>query len=390
MGDRPSVESHRASAGEDTPRRQALLVTRAFVALTVLGATGVLGGCRILPARKPGASAPSPTNRARPEPSRTTLPTAGPKAAIDPRKATIRVGIGGSADQRVLAAMYAVALRASGYRTTLDPGGPSPTDTEKALDAAVFDVAVEHLDDALAALGTPPPAIAGPSPVGSSRRNRRTVATSPAVGANDAARALLALNGRLANRGLQALLPTSSGHQLVLAANRTSADQEGWHRISDLRRFAFRRRLGGPFGCSEDDRCALVLRRSYGLGFQEVVEFDNVGPSPQNQGSSRAVAAAVRGDVDVAFARDDDPALTNGSLVALEDDRRVLTSGNFVPLVRRAVLDPEVRATMDTVSAALVGDDLDVLAGQVEAGQPVEAVAADWLARAGITGPRQS
>jgi osmoprotectant transport system substrate-binding protein len=73
--------------------------------------------------------------------------------------------------------------------------------------------------------------------------------------------------------------------------------------------------------------------------------------------------------------------------VELVDDRGLQPAENVTPVVRREVVDrwgqPFVDA-VDAVSARLTTTGLQVLNGRVANGEPVRAVAAEWLAGRGL------
>ena len=373
-------------------------------ALAILVCAFAASGCRsvLATSRRPVSSSATSSTQHVGTPTLTTARSGPPVLSSKPpapTKEAIRIVIGGPTDQQVLGVMYAETLISAGYAVERSRGADTPQDLDRALSRGRADLAVIHLDDALVMTRTAPPLaaeVAKTATSGSVRASATTAGRAQAPAANprplptpspDPARSVADLNARLVGRDLQALLPSGAGHRVVLVAKRAAAEQEGWRKISDLRAFAFRHTLGGPFGCSTDDRCAVMLRRVYGLRFKEIVEFDNAGGQ---QGGPRAVEATAHGDVDLAFARDDDPALVSGTVVMLEDDRRALPAGNLVPIVRGAVLDPELRAVLDMVSAAVGPDELDVLTSQVDAGQPIDAAAKEWLRRSGIIGQKHS
>ena len=82
-------------------------------------------------------------------------------------------------------------------------------------------------------------------------------------------------------------------------------------------------------------------------------------------------------------------ALAEGPFVVLEDDRGLQPAENVVPIIRRPALErwgPEVRAALDGLSATLTTAELRTLNRRVEDGEPIEQVAASWLAGDAIDG----
>ena len=335
-----------------------------------------------------------------------------------------------------MAALYGAVMASRGIKVTTRPVSPDAAEADRSLSEGTIDLLVMHLDEAMTVTRSTPIVALDPATLaGNDRRKAFRRARPPSTTARselalppataDSGRTTADLNVRLLPRGQVALLPSGAAHSMVLVVNSATARQDAVAQIGDLRKGSFRRRLGGPYRCSEDDRCALLLRRSYGIGFKEVVEFgvpetrpdvvdtqatkDSKRPpsakirasvplaplvSPGTRAAAdddrRALDAVVRGDVDYALVRDDAAPVLAGAVVTLPDDRRALPAGNFIPLLRLALLGPELRATIDTLSAGLTTDGIDSMRDQVEAGGAPEAVAKAWLRQNGFLGPRQS
>lgn len=180
--------------------------------------------------------------------------------------------------------------------------------------------------------------------------------------------------------GLEALEPAEAADVNVFVVTAETARAEGLARLSDLTGFAPTARFGGPVECPERPLCLLGLRDTYGLEFAEFVP----------QGSLVLTADALRrGEIDVGLMFSTSASLDEEDFVVLVDDRGLQPAENVVPLVRSVVLeDPglAVGDALDEVSAALTTDDLRALNRRVERGEPLEDVAASWLAGASIAG----
>ena len=347
---------------------------------------------------------------------------------------SVTIGVRATSEDRVIAALYGAVLANRGITITTRSVSPDAAEADRSLSEGAIDLLVMHLDEAMTMTRSAPivavntATLAGNDRRKAGRRNRplanaTELALPPATA--DSGRAAADLNIRLLPRGQVALLPSAAAHSIVLVVNSATARQDAVAQIGDLRKGSFRRRLGGPYRCSEDDRCALLLRRSYGIGFKEVVEFGvpqarpdvvdtGAAKGPQRVASAeakangpqaplvspgtraatdddrRALDAVVKGDVDYALVRDDAAPVLAGAVMALPDDRRALPAGNFIPVLRLALLGPELRATIDTLSAGLTNDAIDSMRDQVETGGAPDAVARAWLRQNGFLGPRQS
>jgi len=189
-----------------------------------------------------------------------------------------------------------------------------------------------------------------------------------------------ALRAVLAPAGLVALEPADAQDVNAFVVTETTADRHGLVRLSDLADFASTARFGGPVECPERPLCLLGLRDTYGASFAEFV--------PQR--SLRLTADALtRGEIDVGLLFSTSAALAEGPFVVLEDDRGLQPAENVVPIIRRPALErwgPEVRAALDGLSATLTTAELRTLNRRVEDGEPIEQVAASWLAGDAIDG----
>jgi osmoprotectant transport system substrate-binding protein len=157
------------------------------------------------------------------------------------------------------------------------------------------------------------------------------------------------------------------------------AERYGLTTISDLVPHAGDMVFGGPPGCTDRPFCLKGLQRTYGLRFRGFMPLDVAGPLTHQ--------ALEGGHVDVALLFTTDPQVTAHGLVELVDDRGLQPAENVTPVVRREVVDrwgqPFVDA-VDAVSARLTTTGLQVLNGRVANGEPVRAVAAEWLAGRGL------
>jgi osmoprotectant transport system substrate-binding protein len=103
------------------------------------------------------------------------------------------------------------------------------------------------------------------------------------------------------------------------------------------------------------------------------------------------LSALRNGYVDVAQLFTSDPALADGDLVELRDDRGLQPAENVTPLVRSEVLTrygPRFAEVLDAVSSRLTTEELRALnaraAGRADvAPVDVGTVAADWLGAVG-------
>ena len=173
--------------------------------------------------------------------------------------------------------------------------------------------------------------------------------------------------------------PTPFTSSNEVGVRRSVARRDRLRTISDLRPVAPQLVFGGPPECRGRRLCLRGLEEVYGLTFESFRPLDSSGP---------LTIAALLGDrVDVALLFTTDGALASDELVLLEDDKGLQPAENVVPVVRRAILDrhgPRVADALEAVNAALDTRALVELNRAVDRGDPVEAVAATWLAQEGL------
>jgi osmoprotectant transport system substrate-binding protein len=181
------------------------------------------------------------------------------------------------------------------------------------------------------------------------------------------------LRERARDKNLVVLQPSAATNGDVIAMTRAKATSLGVTKISDLRGKESRLVFGGPPECAQRLTCLKGLQDVYGLRFADFKPLDSGGPV--------TVASLRDGDVDVARLFSSDPSIGANDFVVLEDDRSIQPQGNVVPVVRDDVLDAEIEAVLDKVSASLTTDDLISFRTKVDLQQEDPAtVAGEWLA----------
>jgi osmoprotectant transport system substrate-binding protein len=272
----------------------------------------------------------------------------------------ITVGSFDFVESRLLAELYSHALEKAGYpvRRVFDLG--SREFVGPALVVGLIDLVPEYAGTAAQffGLGADPPssseALTHDRLVGSLRAHPVTaLAQAPAKNAN------------------------------TFAVTRRTADRHGLSTLSDLARVAPELVFGGAPECATRPLCLLGLQKVYGISFKQVVPLDAGGPV--------SLQALRNGDIDVALLFTSDPALANGDLVELHDDRGLQPAENVTPLVRSEVLTrhgPRLAEVLDGVSSRLTTEALRTLNARTGAGADatavdVRTVAAEWLDTAG-------
>jgi osmoprotectant transport system substrate-binding protein len=190
-----------------------------------------------------------------------------------------------------------------------------------------------------------------------------------------------ALVEALRGSNLTALAAAPAQDANTFVVTRTEAARGRLRRLSDLAGVAQRLTFGGPPECPGRPLCLAGLEEVYGLTFQDVVRLDAGGPVTRQ--------ALQDGAVDVALLFSTDPAIDDGNLVELDDDRGLQPAENVTPLVRTEALDrfgSIVADALNAVSRHLTTDGLRGLNAQVAAGDVgIAAVASAWLDAEGIS-----
>lgn len=282
-----------------------------------------------------------------------------------PPQSGIRVASFDFAESRLLAEVYAQALRRGGYHVAPLPAlGPREI-VAPALEQGLADLVPEYTGSALRFLagtgGPPVPAAPGPA--------------APMTGPEQQR----ALQAALARRGLTALAPAPGQDQNGVVVSRPTAELLNLRTVSDLGPVAGQLSFGGPPECPERPLCLRGLQDRYGLEFQSFVPFTSRPATAE---------ALLAGQLDVGVLETVDPYLADGLLVLLEDDLALQPAENVVPVVRTAVVDehgPGLVRLLDRVSATLTTAAMVELNRQVVLeGRPLDQVAAGWVQRHGL------
>jgi osmoprotectant transport system substrate-binding protein len=257
----------------------------------------------------------------------------------------------------LLAEIYAQSLEAAGVPVRRELGlGPREL-VGPALDQGFVDLLPEYLGSALTAAG------------------------GEAADPSDTTAVRAALGTALGHRGLTVLDPSPAENQNGVAVTRAFAIEHGLSRLSELAGFAAAMTIGGPAECPTRRYCLPGLAHVYGLRFLRFMALD--GPVRTRRALTDSVV-----DAGVVFTTDGQ--LADGDLVLLADDLHLQPAENVVPVVRTAALDrygPEVRTTLDAVSAAMSTTSLRLLNWRVSVdGREPAAEARGWLIRHGLIG----
>jgi osmoprotectant transport system substrate-binding protein len=249
---------------------------------------------------------------------------------------TVTVGSGLSAEQQIIARMYAQALEKAGFAVQRRFDAGSRTAYVPALRRGELDVVPDYL-----------------APVTDYLRAGIPVGSRPPAPTGDVERTARVLDGLLSDLPLGVTRPSTATDQTAIAVPKTLADESDLVTVSDLVRLNGQLVLGGPDGCLVDAHCLAGLQDLYGLRFADVIELGEVSGQP-------IFEALEDGTVEVGTVASSSGGIAAGSLVVLRDDKLLQPAGNILALYRNR-LPPAARAVVDSVNRALTTEKLQEL-----------------------------
>jgi osmoprotectant transport system substrate-binding protein len=271
---------------------------------------------------------------------------AGPEAR-DPGR--IRIASFDFPESRVVAELYARALRRAGLPVDVLSGLGSREVVAPALQQGQVDIVVDYSGSLLDYLGGD---------------GTETHGTPQEVHS--------ALQRRLAGRGLTASAYAPAEDANAFAVPTAYARRHQLVRLSDLRGLAAGLTFGGPPECPDRRYCLRGLQETYGL------RFAAFRPQPSRSATATALQS---GDIGVGVLETTSGLLGTGQLTLLIDDLSLQPRENLVPIVRTDLIGrygSRLTAALDGVSTRLSTGDL-VRLNHIVAVNPVgpaEAVAA--------------
>ena len=283
----------------------------------------------------------------------------GTVIAANPTHQTVKLtlGNGESSEERLLAQIYAQALKAAGFSARTRPSPGAPTAAAAALrsgQVSGFPAFLSGVRSRL--LGTP------------LRRISR-----------EAGRSYRRAKGGLEKIGLTAFPPTPFTRALVLATLRTKNREEGWGNLFGMEGTADEQVVAGPAGCKDRFDCLEGLRRNYAMVFKDY----KVIPS------SRRYAVLESGAADLSVTYTTDPRLwtERDKFMALVDVKKVLPPWNAIFVTTPAVVreaGPDFRRTIVAVQKGLTVPVMHELNARVELdGETPAQAAREYLEEAG-------
>ncbi|MDN5760368.1 MAG: hypothetical protein L0H59_17905 [Tomitella sp.] len=282
----------------------------------------------------------------------------------------IVVGSGMSTESRVVAEIYADALRGSGIEVSTDLGVGDRLDYVRALESGRISVVP---DDTASLLAFFRQVSADKAAEAAGRKSQvDSAATSPDAKAagGQASELSTMLPGYL--RISDAAL-ASREQSLVITDG--SARQWNVHTVSELASHCGNLEASVVAGLVSDAQLRNALADDYDCRFADVQVVDD---------AADAAAALGDGSAEVAAVTNLSPAAHEDGLTVLDDDRDALPGGNLVPLFRAGTLQDEQIRALNKVAGELTSKDLGDMVRKVDVdGRKIGDVVGDWRAQHG-------
>lgn len=269
-------------------------------------------------------------------------------------KGTIVVGVSGSfTENQIVAEMYADVLEHAGYAVEREFDLRSREVSQSALESGQIDLKPEYLSSLL-----------------------RFIAPNASL-SSDRDQVVAMDRQLLGSRGISVLTPSPAQDTNVFVANAETAQRFKLTTMTSLAAVAKQLTLGAPPECVQRFFCLTGLHDVYGILFNDFTPLDAGGP--------QTVAALKSNEVQIGLLFSTDPSIDANGFVPLVDDKHLQNAENLTPVIRTDVLNDEIRAALDAVSASLTTEDVTALVGKVVVdGQDVSKVAKHFLVAKGL------
>jgi len=271
--------------------------------------------------------------------------TSGPKP-------TVRVGSAGFTENVVLGELYAQVLEANSYTVERRLSLGAREIVAPALETGQIDLYPEYLATYLA-FQTKDPSQASGDVSGMTRK----------------------LQDALKPKNIVPLDVAPAVDTNAFVVTKARSDSDNLKKVSDLSRFNNQLVLGGPPECPQRPFCQPGLQNTYGVTVKEFKPLDSGGPL--------TVTALEQNQVDVALLFSTNPQISAKNFVVLDDDKKLQSADNVVPVVRQDLLDKagsDFKSLINGVSSKLTTDELTGLNRSVDVDRKDPRQAAqDWL-----------
>jgi osmoprotectant transport system substrate-binding protein len=251
----------------------------------------------------------------------------------------ITVGSKNFTEQYILGEIYAQGLEAAGYTVNTDLNLGSEQVALRALEAGEISGYPEYTSTALTSFFDLPP---------------EDVPNDPAEATADS-------QAQFEQRGLVAFEPAPFNSANAVGTLKTTADELGLEKVSDLDGQSQDLTLFGSPECRQRVDCLVGLEDGYGLQFREFTPVDIEQRYP--------VLDDGQADLSILFTTDPQLSTQADKYVILEDDQGVFPAGNPIFVASQAVVDeagPDFQATIEQVQQGLTLEVMQELNARVD------------------------
>ncbi|MEU9960556.1 glycine betaine ABC transporter substrate-binding protein [Streptomyces sp. NPDC050982] len=246
------------------------------------------------------------------------------------------IGTDGSAESRVVAALYGELLTQAGEEVrTADTEYETAVDTAQAVVDGEIGIAPAYESTLLRAMP-------GGQTMPGSMEATLSMALPP---------------------GVVALPPAAAQGGVVLAVTKATAERHKLRGVADLREAGPGLTLGGSASGDPDAPSAASLKKAYGVTL---------------------TSARTSGAADVLVLRSTDPAIARDGLVVLTDPKSVVPPEHVFPLISAPAVDLAGRTALARVNTLLTTVQLAALTSSVDAGETPGKAARAWLRTQGL------
>lgn len=265
----------------------------------------------------------------------------------------ITVGSKNFTEEYILGEIYAQGLEAAGYTVKTDLSLGSEQVALEALEAGEISGYPEYTSTALTSFFN----------------------LAPEEVPNDPAEATANSQAEFEKKGLVAFEPAPFNSANAVGLLKTTADELGVEKVSDLEGKSQDLVLFGSPECRQRVDCLVGLEDGYGLQFKEFTPVDIEQRYP--------VLDDGQADLSILFTTDPQLSSQADKYVILEDDQGVFPAGNPIFVASQAVVDeagPDFQATIEQVQQGLTLEVMQELNARVDLDkEEPAAVAAQYL-----------
>ncbi|WSV44067.1 ABC transporter substrate-binding protein [Streptomyces sp. NBC_01077] len=278
-------------------------------------------------------------------------------------KGSLVVGAAAFTEAKVLAELYAQALRDAGYSVSITTVKNREL-YEPSLEKGEIDVVPEYAATIAEFLNA--------------KVNGSKAPDEKPVASGDAKATVEALRKLAEPRGLKVLAVGAAVDQNAFAVTKEFAEKNKLKTLSDLGASKLKVKIAAGDECAVRPFCAPGLKKTYGI--------DLTGIDPKGVGTPQSKQAVKDGVDQLVLTTTTDATVDSYGLVFLEDDKKLQNADNVLPVVNaKDAGSPEIAAALDKITKVLTTADLAELNRKVDAERAKPAdVAKEYLETKGL------